>query len=203
MSVFMSRLPQLQEHRSAPRRGMGCAPRWYAPSRLRSQGITPPRALQPWLLDQGSLTAKLVARSQGDFRVQVLHQVVARPLLSEQRLLGMTAGRQALVREVVLFGRGQPWVFARSLVPLTSLTGRLRQLRWLRERPLGTFLFAQPGLRRGALQFSCIHPEQPYLPAELVTDEPLWGRRSVFSLEGKPLLVSEVFLPQFTHSLSL
>jgi len=199
----MSRLPQLQEHRSASRRGMGCAPRWYAPSRLRSYGVTPPRALQPWLLDQGSLTAKLVARSQGDFRVQVLHQVVARPLLSEQRLLGMTAGRQALVREVVLFGRGQPWVFARSLVPLTSLTGCLRQLRWLRERPLGTFLFAQPGLRRGALQFSRIRPDQQYLPAALDAGESLWGRRSVFSLEGKPLMVSEVFLPQFTHSLSL
>src|SRR5690625_5750916 len=102
----MSRLPQLQEHRSASRRGMGCAPRWYAPSRLRSQGITPPRALQPWLLDQGSLTAKLVARSKGDFRVQVLHQVVESPLISDQRLLGMTAVHQELVRDMVLLGRG-------------------------------------------------------------------------------------------------
>ena len=199
----MSRLPQLQEPRSAERRSGRCTPRWYSPRCLRSRGVAPPRALQPWLLDQGSLTAKLVAHSEGDFRVLVLRQAVMRPLASEQRLLGMTAGRQALVREVLLLGRDQPWVFARSLVPLTSLTGRLRRLRSLRERPLGAFLFAQPGLRRGPLQFSRIQPGQAYLPAEWRAGEPLWGRRSVFSLDRKPLLVSEVFLPQFTHSLSL
>src|SRR5690554_2832230 len=118
----LSRLPQtpLQEARPAPRRSGARAPRWYLPRCLHSQGVTPPRALRPWLLDQGSLTAKLVARSGGDFRVQVLRQTVARPLLSEQRLLGMAAGRQALVREVLLLGHGEPWVFARSLVPLTS-----------------------------------------------------------------------------------
>jgi chorismate lyase len=161
----------------------------------------PPPALQPWLLDQGSLTAKLVSRSGGDFRVRVLRQTVARPLLSEQRLLGIPAGRQALVREVVLLGRGQPWVFARSLVPLTSLTGRLRRLRYLRDRPLGAFLFAQPDLQRGALEISRIRASQGYVPAEVSTGEPLWGRRSVFRLDNKPLLVSEVFLPSFTQTL--
>lgn len=197
--------PLLQHQESSPteRHSGGFEPRWYAPKYLRSQGVTPPRSLQPWLLGKGSLTAKLVALSEGDFRVQVLRQAVLRPLLSEQRLLGMKAGRQALVREVLLLGRDQPWVFARSLVPLTNLTGRLRQLRSLRERPLGAFLFAQPGLHRGALQFTRIQPGQPYLPVDLLVDEPLWGRRSVFSLDHKPLLVSEVFLPSFIHSLSL
>lgn len=205
LSVLMSRLPQtpFQASRPAPRRSGGSAPRWYAPRCLRSQGEVPPRSLRPWLLDQGSLTAKLVARSGGDFRVQVLRQAVERPLLSEQRLLGMAAGRHALVREVLLLGQGQAWVFARSLVPLTSLAGRLRRLRSLRERPLGAFLFAQPGLRRGALQFSRIQPGQQYMPEALFLGEPLWGRRSVFCLDHKPLLVSEVFLPSFTHSLSL
>lgn len=174
--------------------GWPAEPRW-APGRAG------PRHLQPWLLDQGSLTAKLVQASRGDFRVSVRHQGLARPRLSERRALGLGAGRWALVREVVLWGEGQPWVFARSVIPLASLTGRLRQLRRLQTRPLGGFLFAQPDLERGPMELSRMSPHNSSVPASLQGDEPLWGRRSIFRLEARPLLVSEVFLPAFTQRL--
>lgn len=172
-------------------------PRWY---RAHPGAVQWPRPLRSWLLDQGSLTAKLVDLSGGDFRVQVLRQTLARPRPSEQRLLGLPAGHWALVREVALWGRSEPWVFARSLIPLSSLTGRLRQLRRLDSRPLGGFLFAQPDLVRGAMQVSRIGPERTYVPPDLQQHVDLWGRRSVFELERKPLLVSEVFLPAFVQT---
>lgn len=174
------------------------APRWYLAARRH---WVLPRNMRPWLLDHGSLTAKLIARSHGDFRVQVLRQVTARPLLSEQRALGLRSGERVLVREVLLFGEGEPWVFARSLVPLRSLSGRLRRLRYLRDRPLGAFLFAQSGLQRGAMEVSCIKPGQSYVPPEVRGQTPLWGRRSVFRLGDKPLLVSEVFLEPFMRNI--
>ncbi len=173
---------------------------WPAEPRWRP-GRAGPRHLQPWLLDQGSLTAKLVRESRGDFRVSVRRQGLARPRLSERRALGLGTGRWALVREVVLWGEGQPWVFARSVIPLTSLTGRLRQLRRLQTRPLGGFLFAQPDLERGPIELSRMTPRNSSVPASLQGDEVLWGRRSIFRLEARPLLVSEVFLPAFTHRL--
>ncbi len=172
-------------------------PRWY---RAHPGAACWPRPLRSWLLDQGSLTAKLVHLSGGDFRVQVLRQTLARPRPSEQRLLGLSTGHWALVREVALWGRSEPWVFARSLIPLSSLTGRLRQLRRLDSRPLGGFLFAQPDLVRGAMQVSRIGPQCDYVPPELQQGAELWGRRSVFELERKPLLVSEVFLPAFVQT---
>ncbi len=172
-------------------------PRWY---RAHPGAARWPRPLRAWLLDQGSLTAKLMHLSGGDFRVQVLRQTLARPRPSEQLLLGVPAGQWALVREVALWGRSEPWVFARSLIPLTSLTGRLRQLRRLDSRPLGGFLFAQPDLVRGAMQISRIGPQRAYVPSELQQNTDLWGRRSVFELERKPLLVSEVFLPAFVKT---
>lgn len=172
-------------------------PRWQ-PAR---PGAAPwPGALSAWLLDQGSLTAKLVHASRGQFSVQVCFQGMANPKPSERRALGLRRGHWALVREVVLWGRGEPWIFARSLIPLTSLTGRLRQLRRLDSRPLGAFLFAQPDLQRGAMEVSCIGPEHAYVPPALQEGAHLWGRRSVFRLERKPLLVSEVFLPPFVQS---
>lgn len=170
-------------------------PRWHWASRQRR---ALPKGLRGWLLDNGSLTAKLIELSGGEFEVEVLRQYVGRPSLSERRRLGLGLGGWVLVREVVLRGRGEPWVFARSLVPLTSLVGPLRQLRHLRARPLGAFLFAQPKLEREPMEVSRILPADTYVPESLQGNARLWGRRSVFRLSGKPLLVSEVFLQPFS-----
>lgn len=171
-------------------------PHWHWASRQRR---ALPKGLRSWLLDQSSLTAKLIELSGGDFEVQVLCQHTGRPSLSERRRLGLGLGDWVLMREVVLWGRGEPWVFARSLVPMTSLVGPLRQLRHLSARPLGAFLFAQPRLAREPIEVSRIRPADTYVPVSLQGDARLWGRRSVFRLAGKPLLVSEVFLQPFSR----
>lgn len=172
-------------------------PRWDPVRRVHWQ--LPP-GLRAWLMDDESLTGKLVALSGGDFRVQVLSQGMARPQWSECRALGMAPRRLALVREVLLYGNDQPWVFARSVIPLCTLTGRLRCLRRLDNRPLGAFLFAQPGLSRGPIAVSCIDHQHRYLPERVQGRRPAWGRRSVFRVDGKPLLVSEVFLEAFIEA---
>lgn len=163
----------------------------------------PPYALQDWLTDPGSLTARLIAKSHGAFDVQVLRQVIGRPTANECVALGLGFNELALVREVVLRGHSQPWVFARSLLPLSSLTGELRHLRRQGSRPLGAFLFSQPHLERSPLEIARIASGQGYVPASYAGLDTLWGRRSVFRLRAKPLLVSEVFLPDFVASLTL
>ena len=85
--------------------------------------------LQTWLLDPSSLTARLMVASNGDLQVIIVRQFIGRPSLSECKALAMPSHQLALVREVILQGCGQPWVFARSLLPLSSLTGKLRHLR--------------------------------------------------------------------------
>jgi chorismate lyase len=156
-----------------------------------------PGALRPWLLDKGSLTERLIRASQGRFGVRVLRQQVTRPRLDEINALGIHHGRGALVREVLLLGNGTPWVYARSILPLTTLTGRLRSLKQLDDRPLGARLFADPSMHRGVMEIARIPAAS--LPANLAsTASALWGRRSLFFLDQKPLLVSEIFLPGFT-----
>lgn len=153
------------------------------------------------LLDAGSLTAKLITLSNGCFRVEVLRQAIARPTLSEQLCLGIDRRQLALVREVVLLGNNRPWIFARSVLPLTSLTGPLRRLRKQDNRPLGAFLFSQPYLRRSAIALARISGHHGYLPDHLVGADTAWGRRSIFYLSAKPLLVSEVFLDNLSQLL--
>mgnify|MGYP000377293670 FL=1 len=151
-----------------------------------------------WLMDPGSLTQRLLDASDGQFQVEVLSQSLQRPGLSERRALSLPEHRLALVREVILMGRGVPWVFARSVIPLQTLTGRLRKLRHLDNSPLGALLFSDPSMSREPLQWACIEPNGQPLAKQLeCMDQPVWGRRSVFKLSAKPMLVCEVFLPGF------
>lgn len=159
----------------------------------------PPRALLPWLLAEGSLTRLLVAAAAGEFRVQRIAQRWQRPTLSEARLLGLAADRRALVREVILWGRGEPWVYGRSILPARTLTGDLRRLRGLRNSSLGALLFRHPGLRRAPFQLARVDGRT--LPAPAHCDAALWGRRSRFELRQRALIVSEVFLPAFVARL--
>ena len=174
---------------------------WQPLARIpRSQ--RPPLALQDWLNDSGSLTARLIAQCNGQFSVQVVRQMIGIPHLNECRVLGMKRPTLALIREVILCGNEQPWVFARSLLPLSSLTGNLRHLRKQGTRPLGAFLFSQPQLTRSAIAVARISRDHAYVPEPLLGDQLLWGRGSVFSLNKKPLLVTEVFLPAFAARLA-
>ena len=157
-----------------------------------------PENLGPWLIDDGSLTRKLIALSKDQFEVQVLRQEVATPGAAEANALKMIQQTPVMIREVVLKGRGRPWVFARSILPMTTMTGRLAELRTLSNQPLGELLFQDPSMTREPLEAACLPARILSVPAALAAgDEPLWARRSVFFLDQKPLLVSEVFLSEF------
>ena len=157
-----------------------------------------PENLVLWLIDAGSLTRKLVALSKDQFEVQVLRQDVATPDDAEAKALKITQQTPVMIREVVLKGLGRSWIFARSILPLTTMTGRLAGLRTLSNQPLGELLFQDPSMTREPLEMACLPARILSVPAALAAgDEPLWARRSVFFLDRKPLLVSEVFLSEF------
>ncbi len=163
--------------------------RWQAPSRwylphLRWQNPPPPPCLS-WLDEPGSLTSRLLAQAQGEFRVRVIFQGWEQPALEERRALRLAAGEWALVREVELLGRDQVWVRARSILPLAALQGRGRRLRQLGNRSLGGLLFKDPSLVRGPIEVAPIAQ-----PEGLV-----WARRSKLLYHGQALLVAECFLP--------
>jgi chorismate--pyruvate lyase len=172
-------------------------PVWRVASRLHCRDI--PEPVLRWLLDPASLTRRVQAVCRGRFRVEVLKQGYARPQRNEAQRLGMRVGSSALVREVNLLCDEQPWIYARTVIPRTTLTGPRRHLARLRSRPLGAVLFADPTMARGPVEVTRLAPGDrlyPNLPG--LRDElrpAIWGRRSVFTLAGFPLLVSEIFLP--------
>ncbi|GAB2904266.1 chorismate lyase [Microbulbifer echini] len=158
----------------------------------------PPQYLLPWLAYTGSLTAALKHLSGGDFSVQVLGQSWQLPRPEECHALHLKRRSRALVREVLLLGCGQPWVYARSVLPLRSLQGKSRNLRSLDNRPLGELLFSEPGIRRGEIELNQLRRNTDLqLKGLCDKDNCAWGRRSTFWLRDKPLLVAEAFLSHF------
>jgi len=147
------------------------------------------------------LTLRLQRLCPGKFQVRVLSQVRGTPGIDEAQVLGMKPGKLAIIRQVHLLCDGQPWVYARTVIPVTSLRGKLQRLAHLGTRPLGGMLFADPGMQRGRVELARISRGQPVYKAATchLRHRPveIWGRRSVFRLFNRPLLVSEVFLPDF------
>ena len=155
---------------------------------------TLPSALKPWLLDEGSLTQRLLNATDGDFSVNKLYQGWGRADLSEARCLGIAPRSAVIVREVELVCNGKPWVYARSIIPQQTLTGRLRSLKNLDNRPLGALLFKDPSMRRTQFDIGVIPTSQLHHLSHPEPEAALWGRRSLFFIDNKPILVSEIFL---------
>lgn len=170
---------------------------WHPHNQVSRNRI--PFYLQAWLLDPDSLTKRLLQNCGGDFHVRVFAQSWRRPALNEARALGTRFDRWAWIREVHLFCSDTPLVFARTVIPRTTLSGSQRRLAKLGRRPLGAVLFADPGMQRGVVELARI-PRSSETFKVAVRDlarvpREIWGRRSVFRLGNKPLLVSEIFLP--------
>ncbi len=158
-----------------------------------------PARVRPWLLDPSSLTARLQRSCRGRFAVRVLGQGWQRPMVNEELRLGMRHGGLALLREVQLLCDGHPWVYARTVIPYSTLRGPQRRLARLGSRPLGAVLFADRSMHRDEVELvripegDALHARATWQTGQVVGT--VWGRRSVFRVGGKPLLVSEFFLP--------
>ncbi len=154
-----------------------------------------------WLRDAGSLTERIRARCEV-FAVRVLRQRLAHVLADEAPLLGLAAGDWAWVREVLLLADGVPVVYARSVMPQATVRAGSRLFATIGSRPLGAALFADPRVERGRLACARLGQRDARhaaasaaLPLRALPAE-LWGRRSVFRLRGRALLVTEIFLPE-------
>ena len=154
---------------------------------------------QPWLIDKGSLTARLQQR-YANFSVNKVSLKYAKPLADEANLLALKPHQHALIREVLLMGNHQPVVFAHSVLPRTSLRGAWNKLGRLGNKPLGAVLFANAKVKRTPLEYKNLSRQNPIsmrVAAHLnIQPKTLWARRSVFQLKCANILVTEIFLPQ-------
>lgn len=112
-----------------------------------------PKPWQYWLLDNGSLSAKLAASKAGVYRVQVLSEGYAQAHPVEQHW-NACAASVFWCREVCLYLGETPVIYARTLMPADTPNPQLHAMRHLASRPLGDYLFQHPRLQRGDIQIN-------------------------------------------------
>ncbi|MBI5919651.1 MAG: chorismate lyase [Nitrosomonadales bacterium] len=156
-------------------------------------------AYTSWLRDSGSLTQRIQQRCQ-QFSVVNIRSRLASTAYDESALLDVAARKQVYTREVFLLADEKPVVFAHSVVAAEDLKGAWQAVQRLGSRPLGALLFAHPLIRRTTLSHRALRPQHVlYRRAAVKLDvrpAQMWARRSIFTLHGAPLLVTEVFLPE-------
>lgn len=104
-------------------------------------------------------------------------------------------------RQTHLCVAGKPYIYAQTYFPLSTLEDPQTQLAGLNAKPLGEVLFKNPSTVRSAFEYDRLIPgdnlyEQAFQTlVEEEKPEELFARRSVFHIEGHPLMVLEVFMP--------
>lgn len=175
------------------------APRWVSESQLAL--LRPSGKTRRYLVHSGSLTKKIIRSCDSKFRVDVVAQQFSAIDHSERELLGLQAGATANVRSVLLYCGNRPWVFAHTVIPHHALKRSLRRLTQLGNRSLGAVLHSSRVMERSTVEYANLQPHHLLFQeaAECVGKKPisLWGRRILYKIDGDPLLVTEIFLPEF------
>jgi len=174
--------------------------RWYRRHQLFNHPVNP--VLSHWLFDDSSLTSHIKALCGAGFSVRVISQQWQTIAAEDACAMALKHAHSALVRQVVLCCDEQPLVYAITIIPSTTVQGRLRRYANIGNRPLGEMLFSDRTMRREEVQVARLpgwHAAYQFTES----DEEMWGRRSVFRVSEKPLLVAEYFLPElFNYSKS-
>lgn len=124
---------------------------------------------------------RLVVHGVIDAQIRVLNEGWGLPSTQERLQLSLPNRVVAWVREVSIQSGETVWMFARTVIPQQTLSGKEKILQRLKNRSLGSVLFNYPDLQRSEFHY--------------FVKEDLPARQSVFCFGGKSLLLTEVFFP--------
>lgn len=119
----------------------------------------------------------------------------------ERQLLAIKPRVYSHIREITMGSDTELWMFARTVIPLGTLTGSAKRLAKIDKKPIGKILFGRNGAVRKTLQVDRINPGEVksnqfnFAQFQSGNDFDLWRRRSIFDLETGPIMISEIFLP--------
>lgn len=149
---------------------------------LRYFDVVPPLepAQRDWLMLEDSMTKRFEQYGKPVSVTLLNEEFIRRDALADEQHLLADEPRYWL-REILLCVGGEPWLAGRTVVPESTLCGPELALQQLGQTPLGRYLFTSYQLTRDFI--------------EIGRHDALWGRRSRLRLSGKPLLLTELFLP--------
>jgi chorismate--pyruvate lyase len=134
-----------------------------------------------WLLEKGPITKRI--KSVKKFRLELIQDKVANVEKVDKTFIN-SKSRKIRVREVVLFGNTKPMVFARTIIPNTTIEKGFAELGTLGESPLGDILFKKDIFIKENVAYASFRHEKKIF----------WGRKTKYTVKDLPFSVMEVFL---------
>ena len=182
---------------------MNNLPQWS----LEPQNISPSHPIYPWLI-KPYIISKAMKICCKTLEVALLQHKKMPAFEDEKQLLELTH-EWPLIRKVYLKGDGIPWSFGRVVVPTPTYLAFQTSFDTLGGQLIGeSLLYGHPQTTRGPFDYAQLTPDHDFYQDMLhlldqhypLSTQPslfseLWGRRSIFHINGHPLLVSEAYFP--------
>ena len=135
-----------------------------------------------WLSESGPITNRI--KLSQEFELELLNDEIDE-ISKEEELFLNSFSETFRVRRVILLGNNTPVVYAKSVIPSSTIENGLSSLGKIGNAPLGDILFT-PGVFT-KLEMVC---------ASFLSKEKniYWGRKIKYSVNSEPISVMEVFL---------
>lgn len=135
-----------------------------------------------WLSESGPITNRI--KLSQEFELELLNDEIDE-ISKEEGLFLNSVSETFRVRRVILLGNNTPVVYAKSVIPSSTIENGLSSLGKIGNAPLGDILFT-PGVFT-KLEMVC---------ASFLSKEKnvYWGRKIKYSVNSEPISVMEVFL---------
>ena len=141
-----------------------------------------PENVLGWLQEQRSMTKRFEQHCQKVTVIPYLERYISLDMLTTDEQKCLPISERYWLREVIMYGDNIPWLIGRTLIPEETLTDNDKQLVDIGRVPLGRYLFSHENLTRDYI--------------EMGSSADRWVRRSLLRLSEKPLLLTEIFLPE-------
>lgn len=137
--------------------------------------------IKSWLLEQGPITKRI--KSIAEFRLELIQDELSDATDDEILFLKIDS-EEIRIREVILFGNENPMVFARTIIPNTTIEKGLKELGKIGNKPLGDILFEKDIFSKEDIVFASFKDKESLF----------WGRKIKYTVKDQPFSVMEVFL---------
>ena len=137
--------------------------------------------IKSWLLEQGPITKRI--KSIAEFRLELIQDELS-DATDDEILFLKIASEEIRIREVILYGNENPIVFARTIIPNTTIEKGLKELGKIGNKPLGDILFEKDIFSKEDIVFASFKDKESLF----------WGRKIKYTVKDQPFSVMEVFL---------
>ena len=120
--------------------------------------------IKSWLLEQGPITKRI--KSIAEFRLELIQDELS-DATDDEILFLKIDNEKIRIREVILYGNENPMVFARTIIPDTTIEKGLKELGKIGNKPLGDILFEKDIFSKEDIVFATFKDEESLF----------WGRK--------------------------